>query len=310
MLSDSIKQQLKESLSQEVLFNEPLSRFTTIRIGGPADMIVFPVTIEEIQAILRIAQENKIPLSMLGWGSNILIRDGGIRGIVVHLGRGFQKIEISDMEGDEVKLQVEAGVNIPMLLDFLVAHGLSGLEFMAGIPATVGGALRMNAGTSDGTIGNTVQNITLISKQGRIKTLECKDLKFSYRSSNLPSGSIIIEARLLLIRSDPRVIKSKIEKYKKYRLETQPLTHPNLGSIFKNPSKKKFAGQLIEEAGLKGVRIGQARISEKHANFIVNEGKATARDVIALMGLIKDKVKEKLNVRLEAEIEIVGEKLP
>jgi UDP-N-acetylmuramate dehydrogenase len=308
MISDQVKQQLQQTLSNEVFFNEPLSRLTTMRIGGPADAIVYPVTIEEAQAVLKIAHENKVPLFILGWGSNLLVRDGGMRGIVLNLGRGFQKIEITGTEGNEVKLEVEAGVKIPALLDFLVEHGLSGLEFMAGIPATLGGAIWMNAGTRDGEIGQTIKEVTLVTKQGNIKKMERKDCGFSYRSNKFPAGSVILETSLLLKRDDTTAIKSRIEKNKKHRIETQPLNLPNLGSVFKNPGKKKYAGKLIEEAGLKGVRIGQTRISEKHGNFIVNEGDAKARDVIALIGLVKDKVKEKFNVRLETEVRIIGEK--
>ncbi len=308
MITDAIKQLLQDSVQNEVFFNEPMARLTTIRVGGPADAIVYPRTVEEVQGILNIAQEHKLPVFVFGWGSNLLVRDGGLRGIVINLGRGFQQTELNDINESHAQVQVGAGVKIPALLDFFIKKGLAGMEFMAGIPATLGGAIWMNAGTPQGEIGQHVESVTLVTKQGRIRTLDQKSCGFTYRRNCFPAGSIVLEATLKLQKGDADEIRAKIEKNKTHRIETQPLNVPNLGSVFKNPSKKQFAGQLIEEAGLKDVRVGSARISEKHGNFIVNEGQASARDVISLIGLIKDKVKEKCNVKLETEVHIVGEK--
>ncbi len=308
MLSDEIKEKLKTAASK-IFFDEPMSQHTTIRVGGPADALIYPANIEELQNLLSIVIEHKLPIFHLGWGSNLVVQDGGIRGLVISLERGFQKLEIPEQtEADDITLLVEAGVKIPALLDFCAEKSLTGLEFMAGIPATVGGALWMNAGTSQGEIGDRVSSVTIITKQGRLKTLEQKACGFAYRTNNFPSGATIVETRLQLKRGQSEKIRETINSHRKYRVDSQPLNLPNVGSVFKNPSKKQYAGQLIEEAGLKDVRVGHARVSEKHGNFIVNEGNATAKDIIALIGLIKDKVKEKCNVRLETEVHIVGEK--
>ncbi len=308
MFNEDQKQQLQKILTEPILFDEPMARHTTIRVGGPADAIVSPASVEELQAVLQFAGEQKLPIFPLGWGSNLLVRDRGLRGLVIHLGRLFQQIEPMESSDDTVTVKVGATVKMPALLDYLATAALTGLEFMAGIPATVGGAIWMNAGTPDGEIGSRIQSVTIVTRQGRVRSLDHKACGFAYRSTQLPAHCIVINATIQLQRGDATKIEETIDRYKSHRIDTQPLTLPNLGSVFKNPTKKQHAGRLIEEAGLKDVRVGQARISEKHGNFIVNEGKATANDVIALIGLIKDKVKEKCQVRLETEVQIVGER--
>ena len=288
-MDETMKQKLQEATSGPIFFDEPLARFTTIRVGGPA-----------------LAHAAKMPVFIFGGGSNLLIRDGGVRGIVLNLTRGFNQLEVTEETEGQVLLRAESGVLVPGLMNFLIQQGLTGLEFMAGIPASIGGALAMNAGVPDGEIGDRIRQVTILDKGGKLKTLDRKACGFAYRRTAIPRNAVIVEGLFELKRGDSDAIRATIEQNKAKRVETQPLNYPNLGSIFKNPPKR-YVGKMIEETGLKDVRVGQARVSEKHGNFIINEGEATAKDVIALIGLIKDKVKERYNVLLETEVRVVGE---
>ncbi len=316
-----MKDELK-TLCGTALFDEPLSRHTSVRIGGPSDALVYPKTIEEVAAVAKFCRANDLPLFLLGAGSNLLIRDKGMRGVVMSLSQGFGRIEILTQEKDEVILSAEAGVGLPRLVDFAAEEGFGGLEVLSGIPGNVGGALVMNAGTQDGDISQTVMSVTFVepNKKGEapVKTWDKEDIGYAYRESHFPRGAILLSARFKLTPTSSEKIRGKIQKYREYRLQTQPLNVPSLGSVFKNPVGAGFsrpgaktaplhAAKLIEDTGLKDVRVGRARISAKHANWIVNEGGATARDVLALIGLIKDKVKEKFGVTLETEVRVVGE---
>lgn len=309
-----MREELK-NLCGTVYFDEPLSRLTTIRVGGPADALVYPKTMDELAILAQFANKSRLPLFVLGAGSNLLVKDKGIRGIVVSLSQGFNKITVENEKDGEVILYAEAGVGIPRLVDFTAEEGLTGLEPISGIPGNLGGVLVMNAGTPDGDISNTVMSVTFFEKDGRMTTWDKERIKFSYRESHFPKGAIILSARLQLTRLASELVKGRVQKYRVQRIETQPLNVPNLGSVFKNPmpkssrgsEKKLFAGKLIEEAGLKDIRVGGARISPKHGNFIVNEGGAKAKDVLVLIGLIKDKVREKYGVSLETEVRIVGD---
>ena len=302
LLTHNMRQEL-QGVCGQVFFDEPMSRYTSIRIGGPADALVYPKSVDELVQLLQWTRQHRLPLFVLGAGSNLLVRDKGIRGIVVSLAQGFSQIRLEPPD----TLYAEAGVGIPRLVDQAGEFGLSGLEPLAGIPGNLGGALVMNAGTHDGEIGPRVESVTFLEKDGRITTWKQEKIGFAYRETHFPRGSILLSARLKLTAALPEVIKEKIRKSRQRRTETQPLNLPNLGSVFKNPQKNRFAGQLIEESGLKDVRVGGARISPKHANFIVNEGKASAKDVLTLVGLIQDKVKEKFGVNLETEVRLVGE---
>jgi UDP-N-acetylmuramate dehydrogenase len=311
-MTNEMKAELQK-LCGAVLFDEPLARYTTIRVGGPADAIVYPKTIEELSRLALFARHHKLPLFVLGAGSNLLVRDKGIRGIVVSLSQGFGQIRIEEVgagfkPAPTVIVYAEAGVGIPRLVDWTADEGLTGLEPIAGIPGNLGGALAMNAGTPDGEIADAVETVAFIDKDGRLTTWEKEKIRFGYRESHFPKGAVILSARLKLARMASEIVRGRVQKYRAQRVETQPLNVPNLGSVFKNPREKKmFAGKLIEEAGLKDVRVGGARISPKHGNFIVNEGGATAKDVLALIGLARDKVKEKFGLLLEPEVKIVGE---
>lgn len=290
----------------ELRLQEPLKRYTSMQIGGPADAYVLPADIEDLKNILSFAEAHQVPWMILGLGSNVLIRDGGIRGIVLRLHKNFGRFQIVDETAETVVLEAEAGVPLPKLVEWTKQQGYSGLEHLYGIPASVGGALWMNAGTRHGEIQEAVCNLSVLTLEGERVTYPRAKLKFEYRHLKLPARGVILQGQFLLKKAKVEEVQEKIAGYQKYRHETQPLDSPSVGSVFKNPPKA-FAAQIINELGLKGVRVGGARISEKHANWIINEGGATARDVLVLIGLIKDKVKEETDLKLELEVKVVGE---
>ena len=297
---------------------------TTFKIGGPAKYFVEPKDIQELKLLLKSAKRYNIPILVIGAGSNILINDNGVRAIVLRLNSPiFKKIFFHNN-----RLNVASGVVLSQILKLTQKQGLSGLEFLAGIPGTVGGALAMNAGISKKiknqsfdkledyvlkrsrmgqksktkNIGSLVESVKVMDYNGKIKILNKKDIKFGYRKSNL-SKYIILSALLKLRKRDKREIENEIKRYFNYRKETQDLSRASAGCIFKNP-KGNQAGRLIDLSGLKGKRIGDASISRMHANFILNLSNATAKDVLKLMDLVRKEVKNKFNVTLEPEIKI------
>ena len=284
-----------------VTFDAPLQELTTLRIGGPADALVVPEDIEDVSRVVLQASIAKVPLYVLG-GTNVLIRDGGIRGVVVSL----SKLTTIDLEGDQSTVVFAgAGVRMPTLLGYAGGQSLAGLEWAAGIPGTVGGAVVMNAGTHLGEMKDCLEAIQLVNPEGRVVVYPASTLAFSYRHANVPEG-IVVGAWLQLTRSAKAKVESTTKSYLQYRKNTQPLLDPNAGSVFKNPPKTS-AGQLIEEAGLKGLRIGDAQISSKHANFIINLGNARATDAILLIKKIQQDVFHRTGIMLEVEWKIVGE---
>lgn len=296
------KSRLKKALagfSGEVRFNEPMRKHTSFKIGGEADVMIFPRGVEDLRTAILGMRKWKIPLFIMGRGTNILVLDGGIRGIVVNL-RSFNKLSVS---GNNV-LYAEAGTPLPMISKYAMEMGLSGIEFVSGIPGSLGGAIIMNAGTGEMEIGPFIRNVKILDMNGTIRDIKADELKFGYRSSYLPRG-VIISAELGLKRSRKEDMRNKCKKNSIKRRDTQPLSLPNAGSIFKNPVGN-YAGRLIEEVGLKGTAIGDAQISSLHANFIVNRGKATARDVLSLIRMIGKKVEKEKDITFELEIKIVG----
>jgi len=300
------EQELQSLVKGELRLQEPLRKHTTIQVGGPADAYLLPADLDELKNILAFAESRRVPWIVLGLGSNVLVKDGGIRGIVLRLHKTLNRFTVLDESAEEILIEAEAGLPLPKLVEWSRQQGLSGFEHLYGIPGSVGGALWMNAGTRQGEIQESLRSLTLLSLQGELLTYPRSKLKFEYRHLALPVRGVIAKASFALKKSDPVQVQEKIAAYQKRRQETQPLEYPNVGSVFKNPPKG-FAAQIIDELGLKGVRVGKARISEKHANFIVNEGGACARDVLVLIGLIKDKVKEELDLRLELEVKVLGE---
>jgi UDP-N-acetylmuramate dehydrogenase len=306
MIADEMRQKIAACMTEPILFEEALSAWTTIRIGGPAEMMVFPKTQEELTQLIILLRAEKSPYVILGAGSNVLVRDGGVRGVVICMNKAFGDIRVQEKKDDKVFLEVGCGVMIPKFLDYCSSQGYAGLESLWGIPGSIGGALFMNAGTREGEIGHYVSRLNILTREGKLKALTGDMIEYRYRGIKLQRGTVIVSAIIELAQSTPEDVKEKQKKFINHRVETQPLKWPNLGSIFKNP-ESGYVAEMIEEAGLKDTRVGGARISPIHGNFIVNEGEATAKDVLALVGLIKDKVKEKYKVSLETEIKVFGE---
>ena len=278
------------------LRNEPLKKHTSFHIGGNADYFCVPKNAAELKAALLFAHERKLPIAVIGAGTNLLILDRGFRGLVIKLANGPNRIKI---QGN--KAWVGAGVLLPAWLMKAVHRGLGGLEFLAGIPGSVGGAVVMNAGAWGKEIGKYVERVKVVDGHGKEFTLNRKKLKFAYRKSILQKGKyIVLEIVFRLRKGKPKALKKRIAKFLQKRRSSQPLGIPNAGCIFKNP-QRKYAGMLIEKAGCKGMRVGDAQVSSKHANFIVNLGEARARDVIRLMARMQKAVK----IKLEPEIKLM-----
>ena len=299
-----IKKEIQALLSEIngiVRFDEPMGQYTSFRIGGPADAYVEPADVESLQQLMAGVCAEKIPVFVMG-GTNLLVRDGGVEGIVVRL------VKLNRIEEQEAGLlYAEGGVLMPRLLKVAMQRGLTGLEFAAGIPGTVAGCVVMNAGTRFGEMKEVVRKIRLVTMTGAILDISGAEAEYSYRRSRLPEG-IVVGAWLGLQPGTKAKIESSVKESLHRRKATQPIEMPNAGCVFKNP-KSDSAGRLIEAAGLKGARIGDAQVSTKHANFIVNRGHATAEDTQALIGLVGKTVVEKFGVALELEVQIVGRDL-
>ena len=281
-----------------VRLHEPMSRHTSFRIGGPADAYVEPENVEALRVLMERARKAKIPVFVMG-GTNLLVRDGGIPGIVMRL---MKLDRIQELEGGV--LYAEAGVGMPRLLKYAMQRGLAGLEFAAGIPGTVGGAVFMNAGTRWGEMKDIVRKVRMVTSTGEILELSSDEAGFDYRRSRLPHG-VVVGVWLGLKPGDKTRIETTVREWLLRRKATQPIEMPNAGCVFKNPGGES-AGRLIEEVGLKGAHKGDAQVSMKHANFIVNRGHATAGDVLDLIRLVGKTVEEKVGVTLELEVKIVG----
>jgi UDP-N-acetylmuramate dehydrogenase len=283
-------------------FDEPLARYTTFKIGGPADAFVDASTPAEVLAAAKTARAHSQPVFVLGWGSNLLIRDRGVRGLVLRLGAAFEKVEFPG----EGRVRAGAAVRVPQLVVACAEKGLSGLEPIVGVPGSVGGALAMNAGTRDGEIGPLVLEIEAFDPAAlATRKMTGDELRFSYREGPL-AGLVALS---VLLRLKPGVkgdIMSAVARYQQKRQQTQPIHTFNVGSTFKNPPSR-FAAQMIEQLGLKGHAFGGARVSPLHANFIENFAGAKASDVLALVDLIRERARATFGVGLELEMKVVGE---
>jgi UDP-N-acetylmuramate dehydrogenase len=284
-----------------ILFDAPMRQFTSMKVGGPADSLLFPRNVDELSEVIRCARRKKIPFLILGKGTNLVVRDKGVRGWVISLIQGVKKIQI---DGEVV--EAEAGLSLQRLIQFSIQKGLTGLEPFFGIPGTVGGGLAMNAGAWGAELKDVLLSMTFMKKDGEIVERSRSRLRFSYRKLILPPSWIILKGRFQLKRGKKEEIFERVKSYSEMRKRTQPLDYPSAGSVFKNP-KEGPAGRWIEEAGLKGFRIGQAMISDRHANFIINLGKAKAEEVISLMELVEKKIYEEKGISLEREVKVVGE---
>jgi UDP-N-acetylmuramate dehydrogenase len=286
-------------LRGSVTFDASLDAYTSFKIGGPADVLVEPADVEDVRTLVLQATARKIPLFVVG-GTNVLIRDGGMRGIVVSL----SKLRAIKEEPGSV-LYAEGGVGMPTLIGHAIRRSLAGLEWAAGIPGTVGGCLVMNAGTRLGEMKDSVKAVRLVTMKGEILDLPATSIPFEYRRARLPKG-IVVGVWLQLRQGVRAELERVVKDYLHYRRDTQPLTMPSAGCVFKNPPKDS-AGRLIEATGLKGLRVGDAEVSPKHGNFIVNRGHARAADVIELIGKVRRAIRRKTGLRMDLELKIVGE---
>ncbi|MCI1966298.1 MAG: UDP-N-acetylmuramate dehydrogenase [Oscillospiraceae bacterium] len=295
-------EQAAQCLDCKILRNEPMSRHTTFRIGGPADLFLIVNDKSALREVCRKAQELEVKFYPLGNGSNLLVSDAGIRGAVVSLGKGFQKVEPCGQD----ELECGAGVSLGKLCKFAQRHSLSGMEFAWGIPGSAGGAAFMNAGAYEHSMSEVVSACSHVSSQGKVGILKGNHLQFGYRQSAYTgNGCVITSIRLKLKRGDADQITARMQELYQRRTSKQPLEMPSAGSIFKRPAGY-YAGALIEQCGLKGRRVGGAMVSGKHAGFIVNAGGATCSDVLRLIELIQTTVCRQTGVQLECEVKRIG----
>jgi UDP-N-acetylmuramate dehydrogenase len=298
-----IKERIKAIGGEAVSFNVSMAQHTTLKVGGNAEVMYKAKNLKELKEMIAFFMGERVPYVVVGRGSNLLVTNGGFSGVVILLNGYFTSLE-SNTKG---KPYVKAGAGLPLntLVDFCTESGLAGVEFLAGIPGTLGGAVTMNAGSWGEEIKGIVGEVIFLTTEGILEKKQRKDLKFGYRGLDYHPGDIILNARLNLRFDEPASIKKRVIGNLKKRRDRQPHGMPSAGSVFKNP-EGDYAGRLIEAAGLKGRRIGGAIISQKHANFIVNTGNASASEVVKLMDLVADEVREKFNVELIPEIKVVG----
>ena len=289
----------------ELRDNEPMYRHTTFRVGGPVTLMALPRSVEELSTAVSLAKEAGIEPFFLGRGSNLLVADRGAEAFLIKLAGGLDRLELLG----ENSLYVGAGVTLAQAAVFALEHALTGLEFAHGIPGTLGGGVFMNAGAYDGELSQVISWADVLDETGRRFRLEGPDLELGYRTSVFSRMPwVVTGARLDLTPGDPAAIRARMEDLSHRRRSKQPLEFPSAGSTFKRPAGH-FAGALIQEAGLKGVRIGGAQVSEKHAGFVVNTGGATSDDILSLIRLVRDTVLEKTGVLLEPEVRMLGCKL-
>ena len=296
----------KSKLNKENLYyDEPMAKHTSFKIGGPADVFIKVDNIEELKETLDLSKKNQIPLTIIGNGSNLLVTDKGIRGITAKL--NLKDIEIKNENNKQI-IKVDAGVPVGLLAQKLLKEEITGFEELSGIPGTIGGAVIMNAGAHGKELKDILKKVTAMDYNGNIHEFTNEECLFSYRNSRFQKEKyIILQATLELEKGNSTEIKEKMDEYMQFRKEKQPIEYPNAGSTFKR-GEDFVTAKLIDEAGLKGYKIGGAQVSEKHAGFIVNVDNATAKDVIELTDYIKEKIEEKFGKKINLEIQIIGEK--
>lgn len=304
MENKEIKENLEKIISKErIKQNEPMKNHTSFKIGGPAEFYIKIKSIEELQKILKFAKKENIKITIIGNGSNVLVSDKGIKGIVIRT--NLKEIEIEEKEQNKIEITVDDAVPIGFLAQKLLKEEIAGFEEIAGIPGTIGGAILMNAGAHGKEIKDIVTEVTAMDYNGRIFNFTNEEAEFTYRHSKFSNGEyIILQAKMLLQKGSKEEIKAKMDEYAQYRKEKQPIEYPSAGSTFKRGTDF-ITAKLIDEAGLKGYSIGGAKVSEKHAGFIINTGDATSQDVLDLAKYITDKVYEKFGKKIEFEIRIL-----
>ena len=302
-MNEEIKQKFcREFGSDRVLLEEPMKRHTTFRIGGPAEVFVMPGNLEEMQRILEICRTEDLPYFILGNGSNLLVSDKGYQGVVVQLYRNFGQIRVEDS-----RIHAQAGALLSGIAAAAREASLTGFEFAGGIPGTLGGAVVMNAGAYGGEMKDVLKEVTVLTPEGGVLTLQADELHMGYRTSVIKeAGYIVLEAVISLEKGDQEEIRSRMQELAGMRTSKQPLSYPSAGSTFKRP-EGYFAGKLIMDSGLRGYRVGGAQVSEKHCGFVINTGDATAEDVRSLMKHVTEIVYAKFGVTLEPEVKFLGE---
>jgi UDP-N-acetylmuramate dehydrogenase len=311
--SDAIKW-LERRFKHNVKFDEPMSRHTSLRVGGPAEAFVTPENVEDLKTLVKWSWGRGLFYLIIGKGTNLLVKDNGIHGIAIALTKCLKTIDQTDINADEVIVTAMAGANLKSLCAYALKKGLEGMNFALGIPGTVGGGIIMNAGTSHGSMENVLKSIDVLLPSGHTRRIKREALDFNYRKLSwipeLTDGhfdqTVILDGRFRLCPSDPEALKKTAREILRTRKQRQPIGWPSAGCFFKNPVSGESAGQLIEMAGLKGKSFGGAEISSKHANFFINRHNASAADFLTLMDLAEKAVLEKFDVHLEREVKIVG----
>ena len=302
-MKENIKQRFSEILNEnQILEAEPMSRHTTFRIGGPAELFLVPKSTEEIAGIFKICREEGLPWFILGNGSNLLVSDKGYQGVVIQLYKGFGEVKVQGCQ-----ITAQAGALLSQIAAAAREESLTGFEFAGGIPGTLGGAVVMNAGAYGGEMKDVIKEVTVLTREGEIRTLQAEELAMGYRTSAIKeAGYIVLSAVLSLEKGDKEQIKARMQELAGMRSSKQPLQYPSAGSTFKRP-EGYFAGKLIMDSGLRGYQVGGAQVSEKHCGFVINTGNATARDVRNLMADVQRIVEEKYGVKLEPEVKFLGD---
>lgn len=302
-MEEKFYDQLIYTLDKErVLLKELMSKHTTFRVGGAADYFVMPKTAAEVEAVISICRRSKTPYYVLGNGSNLLVGDKGYRGVIIQIGKEMSSIII-----EETALRVQAGALLSRIAKEAADHSLTGMEFAAGIPGTLGGAVVMNAGAYGGEMKDILQEVTVLNGEGQVMVLSNEELELGYRTSVVArKGYIVLEAVIRLENGNKEEIRGYMDELRNKRVSKQPLEYPSAGSTFKRP-EGYFAGKLIQDTGLCGFQVGGAQVSEKHCGFVINKGNATAADIISLMQQVSEKVNEKFGVTLEPEVKRLGE---
>lgn len=302
-MEEKFYDQLIHTLDKErVLLKELMSKHTTFRVGGAADYFVMPKTATEVEAVISICRRSKTPYYVLGNGSNLLVGDKGYRGVIIQIGKEMSSIII-----EETALRVQAGALLSRIAKEAADHSLTGMEFAAGIPGTLGGAVVMNAGAYGGEMKDILQEVTVLNGEGQVMVLSNEELELGYRTSVVArKGYIVLEAVIRLENGNKEEIRGYMDELRNKRVSKQPLEYPSAGSTFKRP-EGYFAGKLIQDTGLCGFQVGGAQVSEKHCGFVINKGNATAADIISLMQQVSEKVNEKFGVTLEPEVKRLGE---
>ena len=302
-MNQNIIEKFNDLLGEEkVKVDEPMKRHTTFRIGGPADYFLLPSSEEELSGILKICKNEELPYFILGNGSNLLVSDKGYQGVVVQLYRNFGQIRVEDS-----RIHAQAGALLSGIAAAAREASLTGFEFAGGIPGTLGGAVVMNAGAYGGEMKDVLKEVTVLTPEGGVLTLQADELHMGYRTSVIKeAGYIVLEAVISLEKGDQEEIRSRMQELAGMRTSKQPLSYPSAGSTFKRP-EGYFAGKLIMDSGLRGYQVGGAQVSEKHCGFVINTGNATAKDVTTLMSDVQRIVMEKFGVKLEPEVKFLGE---